>query len=43
MHYAGEVKYDVTTFCEKNLDVVSESVLKNLSGSDSTIIKQLFP
>jgi len=37
-HYAGDVLYDVTTFCEKNKDAVSETVLQNLSASTSEII-----
>jgi myosin heavy subunit len=42
-HYAGDVKYDVNHFLEKNRDQLSQDLYDCVSRSRSTFIKRLFP
>ncbi|CAI4231828.1 unnamed protein product [Auanema sp. JU1783] len=42
-HYAGNVDYNVTSWIEKNRDVVEHSVLALLSESSGNLLKELFP
>ncbi len=41
-HYAGGVVYDVTGFCEKNIDKVDDSILQCLAQSSNPIMQELF-
>ncbi|CAJ0580600.1 unnamed protein product, partial [Mesorhabditis spiculigera] len=42
-HYAGEVKYDVNGFIDKNKDYLYEDIKRLLYGSSSSLVRTLFP
>jgi len=43
MHYAGEVKYDVTNFLDKNRDRMNDDMLNCVNTSKNALMKTLFP
>jgi myosin-5 len=41
-HYAGEVTYTITNFCEKNRDNIYDSLLNTLVTSKNIVLKKIF-
>jgi len=42
-HFAGGVEYNVTNFLDKNRDTLNPSVTELMQGSQSELVKNLFP
>lgn len=42
-HYAGDVKYNVDGFLDKNNDLLFRDLKEAMSGSSNTVMKALFP
>ncbi|XP_051271779.1 myosin IEb isoform X2 [Dicentrarchus labrax] len=42
-HYAGKVSYDVSGFCERNRDVLSNDIIELMQSSEFPFIRALFP
>ncbi|CAD5211123.1 unnamed protein product [Bursaphelenchus xylophilus] len=42
-HYAGDVKYDIDGFCDKNRDVLYQDLIQLMQTSESNFIRSMFP
>jgi len=42
-HYAGAVNYNVTNFCEKNKDTLTEDLMEAVQQSSQSLLSEMFP
>lgn len=42
-HYAGDVRYDIDGFCERNRDVLNQDLIQLMQMSDIPFFRSLFP
>ncbi|KAH7717055.1 unconventional myosin-If [Aphelenchoides avenae] len=42
-HYAGEVKYEINGFCDRNRDVLYPDLIQLMQGSSNAFMRDLFP
>uniref|UniRef100_A0A0N5A516 Myosin motor domain-containing protein n=1 Tax=Parastrongyloides trichosuri TaxID=131310 RepID=A0A0N5A516_PARTI len=42
-HYAGDVRYDIDGFCERNRDVLNQDLIQLMQSSTTSFFSSLFP